>query len=231
MNCVIVDDNPLARMAMAELVSQVNGLDKIGECENGIEACNIIREHKVDLLLLDIEMPGASGIDLIRYLGPKSPVIIFTTGKKEYAVDAFELDVADYIVKPINPARFFKAIEKAREIITYQRSDPQSPSREFVFVRDNGVLRKINLDDILYMEAMGDYVKIFTGPRFFLAHTRLRSIEEKIPTEKFLKVHRSFIVALNKIEKVEEGVIVINQSPIPVADSYRAVLNSRLNIL
>jgi len=111
MNCVIVDDNPLARMAMAELVSQVNGLNNVGECENGIDACNIIREQKVDLLLLDIEMPGASGIDVIKNLGDNSPVIIFTTGKKEYAVDAFDLDVADYIVKPVSPARFFKAID------------------------------------------------------------------------------------------------------------------------
>ena len=231
MNCVIVDDNALARMAMAELVSQVNGLNNVGECENGIEACNIIREQKVDLLLLDIEMPGASGIDVIKNLGDNSPVIIFTTGKKEYAVDAFDLDVADYIVKPVSPARFFKAIDKAREIISYQQSGITSTPQEFVFVRDNGVLRKINLDEILFMEAMGDYVKIFIASRFFIAHTRLRSIEQKIPAQKFLRVHRSFIVALNKIEKVEEGVIVINQTPIPVADTYRSILNNRLNIL
>ena len=231
MNCVIVDDNPLARMAMAELVSQVNGLNNVGECENGIDAFNIIREQKVDLLLLDIEMPGASGIDLIKNLGDKSPVIIFTTGKKEYAVDAFDLDVADYIIKPVNPARFFKAIEKAREIISFQQSSTVQSPQEFVFVRDNGVLKKIDLDDILFMEAMGDYVKIFTGSRFFIAHTRLRSIEQKIPAEKFLRVHRSFIVALNKIEKVEEGVIVIDQKPIPVADTYRSILNHRLHIL
>jgi len=231
MNCVIVDDNPLARMAMAELVSQVNGLNNVGECENGIDACNIIREQKVDLLLLDIEMPGASGIDVIKNLGDNSPVIIFTTGKKEYAVDAFDLDVADYIVKPVSPARFFKAIDKAREIISYQQNGTTLSPQEFVFVRDNGVLRKINLDDILYMEAMGDYVKIFTALKFFIAHTRLRSIEQKIPAQKFLRVHRSFIVALNKVEKVEEGVIVINQTPIPVADTYRALLNNRLHIL
>src|SRR4030095_1195729 len=230
MNCVIVDDNPLARMAMVELVSQVNGLNSAGECGNAIDAFNILQQQKVDLLLLDIEMPGISGIELIKNLGTKCPVIIFTTAKKEYAVDAFELDVADYLVKPVTPGRFFHAIEKAREIISYNKGSA-NPEQEFVFARENGVLRKINLDDILYMEAMGDYVKIFVQSKFFMVHTKLRSIEEKLPSDKFLKVHRSFIVAINQIERIEEGVIVINQKPIPVADAYRSTLNNKLHIL
>ncbi len=229
MNCVIVDDNTLARMAMAELVSQVDNLTSAGECENAIEAFNILQKQKVDVLLLDIEMPGISGIDLIKNLGPKKPVIIFTTSKKEYAVEAFDLDVADYLVKPINPARFFHAIEKAREIIDYNKEQPGE--QEFVFARDNGVLRKINLEDIHFLEAMGDYVKLFVQSKFFMVHAKLRSIEEKLPATKFLRVHRSYIVAVNKIEKIEEGVIVINQKAIPVADAYRSTLNSRLHIL
>jgi two-component system LytT family response regulator len=231
MNCVIVDDNPLARMAMAELVSQVSDLTCVGECANAIDAFNLLQNQKVDLLLLDIEMPGTSGIELTRNLGNRSPVIIFTTGKKEYAVDAFELDVADYLVKPVSPARFFNSIEKAREIIAYKKGSLPSEEQEFVFVRENGMLKKVMLEEILFMEAMGDYVKIFVASKFYMVHSKLRSIEEKLPPVKFLKVHRSFIVALNKIERIEEGVIVINQKPIPVADAYRSTLNSRLHIL
>lgn len=230
MNCVIVDDNPLARMAMAELVSQVKGLTSAGECENAIEALNILQHQEVDLLLLDIEMPGTNGIELIKNLRSKCPVIIFTTGKKEYAADAFDLDVADYLLKPVSPARFFHAIEKARDIINYNKRAPGS-QQEFVFARENGILRKIKFEDILYMEAMGDYVKVFVQSRFYIVHTKLGSIEEKLPASKFLKVHRSYIVALDKIEKIQEGVIVINHQPIPVADAYRTALRNKLLIL
>jgi len=230
MNCVIVDDNPLARMAMAELVSQVSGLTCIAECENALDAFNIIRNQDVDVLLLDIEMPGTTGIDLIKNLGAKCPVIIFTTAKKEYAVEAFDLDVADYLVKPVDPVRFFRAIEKAKDIVNYNKFTPGF-EQEFLFARENGVLRKIAFEEILYMEAMGDYVKIFVPSKFYMVHTKLGAIEEKLPPEKFLRVHRSYMVALNKIEKIQEGVIVINQKPIPVADAYRSVLKKRVLIL
>jgi DNA-binding LytR/AlgR family response regulator len=231
MNCVIVDDNKMACMAVSELVSQVNNLTSIGVCENAIDAYNILQQQKVDLMLLDIEMPGMTGIELTRSLGKKGPIIIFMTSKKEYAVEAFDLDVADYIVKPVSPARFLHAIEKAKEILRYIDGQLSPDEQEFFFVRDNGILKKISVQEILFMEAMGDYVKVFTPGKFYMVHSKLRSIEEKLPAQKFLRVHRSYIVALNKIEKIEEGVIIINANPIPVADAYRSTLNNRLNIL
>jgi DNA-binding LytR/AlgR family response regulator len=221
----------MARKAMQQLASQVEDLTVIGECSNGMEAYNLMNAQTVDLLLLDIEMPGMTGLELTRNLVDKKPIIIFTTSKRDYAVDAFELKVADYIVKPITLPRFLQAIEKAIEIYNSNKTDLSIEETEFVFFRDNGILKRLLIDDIHFMEAMGDYVKVFTQQKFHAVHATLKSVEEKLPANKFLRVHRSYIVALKKIEKIEEGVIVINNKTIPVADAYRSTLNKRLNVL
>ncbi len=231
MNCIIVDDNPMARMAMKKLVEQVKDLSLVAECGNAMEAYNFVRKKPVDLLLLDIEMPGMTGIELTRNLGKSSPFIIFTTAKTDYAVDAFELNVVDYLVKPIEPARFLKTIERVKEAVDSKREEVEVKDREFVFVKDNGVLKKVGADDILYLEAMGDYVKIFTSHKFHIVHATLKSIEDKLSTSRFMRVHRSYIVALNKIDFIEEGVINIHGTAIPVADAYKSALTNRLNLL
>jgi DNA-binding LytR/AlgR family response regulator len=231
MNCVIVDDNRMARMAMKKIVEQVKDLTLVAECESAMEAYNIVHTQPVDILLLDIEMPGMTGLELTKNLGRKSPFIIFTTAKTNYAVDAFELNVVDYIVKPVEPARFLKAIDRVKEAIQSNTEQIEVKEKEFVFVRDSGVLKKINAEDILYLEAMGDYVKVFTSQKFHIVHATLKSIEEKLPAVKFMRVHRSYIIALNKIDFIEEGVINIQGIPIPVADAYRTPLNNRLNLL
>jgi len=231
MRCIIVDDNAMARMAMKKLTDQVKDISVVAECENAMEAYNIISIEPVDLLLLDIEMPGMSGIELIKNLGRKSPFIIFTTAKTNYAVDAFELNVVDYIVKPIELPRFLKAIDRVKEAVESEREQIEVKDKEFVFIRDSGILKRINADEILYLEAMGDYVKVFTPQKFHIVHATLKSIEDKLPSLKFMRVHRSYIVALNKIDYIEEGVISINGTAIPVADAYRTALNRRLNLL
>ncbi|TMI82791.1 MAG: response regulator transcription factor [Bacteroidetes bacterium] len=231
MKCIIVDDNPMARMAMKKLVSQVKDIAIVAECESAMDAYNLIHKQPVDLLLLDIEMPGMSGLELTKNLGPKSPFIIFTTAKTNYAVDAFELNVVDYLVKPIEPARLLKAVDRVKEAMESKKEQIEAIDKEFVFIRDSGVLKKINADDILYLEAMGDYVKVFTSQKFHIVHATLKSIEEKLPSSKFMRVHRSYIVSLNKIDFIEEGVINIGGTPIPVADAFRTALNSRLNLL
>jgi two-component system, LytTR family, response regulator len=231
MNCLIIDDNTMARTAMNQLVLKVDDLTVAGECSNAMEAYNLMQSQPVDILFLDIEMPEMTGLELIRHLGDKRPIIIFTTSKKEYAVDAFELNVADYIVKPVTPPRFLQAVERAREIYNSNRGDFSVEEREFVFIRDNGILKRLQIEDIHLLEAMGDYVKVFTKQKFHAIHATLKNVEEKLPPNKFLRVHRSYIVALNEIEKIEEGIIVINNKPIPVADAYRSILNKRLNIL
>lgn len=218
-------------MAMKKLTEQVRELSLVAECENAMEAYNIVSKQPVDLLLLDIEMPGMSGLELTKNLGRKSPFIIFTTAKTNYAVDAFELKVVDYLVKPVELPRLIKAIDRVREAMESDKEQVEVKDKEFVFIRDSGILKKINSDDILYLEAMGDYVKVFTPQKFHIVHATLKSIEEKLPSPKFMRVHRSYIVALNKIDYIEEGVISINGTAIPVADAYRTGLNSRLNLL
>jgi len=231
MNCIIVDDNLMARMAMRKLIEDVRDILLVAECENAMDAYNIVNQKPVDVLFLDIEMPGMTGIELTKNLKKKSPFIIFTTAKPDYAVDAFELNVIDYLVKPIEPARFLKAVDRLREAIESNKEQLQVRETEFVFVKDNGVLKKVNADDIQYLEAMGDYVKIFTPQKFHIVHSTLKSIEEKLPPLKFMRIHRSYIVALNKIDFIEEGVININGAAIPVADAYKATLSNRLNLL
>jgi DNA-binding LytR/AlgR family response regulator len=231
MNVLIVDDNKIARTTMKQLVSQVKDIALTGECANAMEAYNILQEQPVDLVLLDIEMPGMTGLELTKNLGNKRPVIIFTTSKKEYAAEAFELNVADYIVKPVTPARFIQAVDKAREILQSKTEEYKLSDDEFVFIRDSNIVRKLKLDDILFAEAMGDYVKLHTLQKFFAIHTTLKTVEERLPASKFLRVHRSYIVALSKIDTLQDGALVINGKPVPVADAYRAALNKRMNIL
>lgn len=231
MKCIIVDDNKMARMALKQLVSQVPSLELVAECTDATEALGSLNTTQVDLLLLDIEMPDMTGLDLIRKLGNNKPLIIFTTAKKDYAVEAFELNVVDYLVKPIALPRFKQAIEKAQETIESNKQEVKVEEQGFVFVKDNGVLKRITIDDILFLEAMGDYVKVHTPQKFHVVHATLKSIEEKLPASKFIRVHRSYIVAINKIDYIQEGTISIGKTTIPVADTHKSNLNKRLNLL
>lgn len=231
MNILIIDDNPIARSVLKKLCSQQPDLAVAGECATAEEAYGFLQKEAVDLLLLDIEMPGMTGIELVERLGKRRPVIIFTTSKKEYATEAFDLNVADYIVKPVTPARFIQAIAKAREIVESSQEEVKWEDEEFIFIRDSTVIRRLKIEDILFAEAMGDYVKLFTPQKFFAIHTTLKAVEERLPASRFLRVHRSFLVALNKIDTIQDGVLIIGDKPVPVADAYRKALSSRMNIL
>lgn len=231
MKCLIVDDNKMARLALRQLVTQVKSLELIAECSTAMEAYNYLNAVPVDLLFLDIEMPEMSGIELIKKLGTKKPLIVFTTAKKDYAIEAFELNVVDYLVKPISPARFLQSVEKAGEAVESKKEEMKVDEQDFVFVKDSGVLKRISLDEILFLEAMGDYVKVHTTQKFHVVHATLKSIEEKLPNSKFVRVHRSFIVAVNKIDYIQEGTISICKTSVPVADTHKANLNKRLNLL
>jgi DNA-binding LytR/AlgR family response regulator len=230
MTSLIVDDNPIARATLSHLASQVNDLDVICEYCTAMEAYNHLQNKNVDLLFLDIEMPGMDGLELARNLKNKDIVVIFTTSKKEYAVEAFELNVADYLVKPVTPGRFLQAVNKAREVLESRKEDAPLKSDEFIFVRDSNITRKLLLDDILYAEAMGDYVKFYTPKKEYAIHGTLKSAEEKLPSSKFIRVHRSYIIALDKIDTLQDGGLVIAGKFLPVADAYRKTLNNRMNV-
>jgi DNA-binding LytR/AlgR family response regulator len=218
-------------MALKQIAGQVPALEVIAECSDAMEALDTLNATQVDLLLLDIEMPQMTGLDLIKKMGNKSPLIIFTTAKKDYAVEAFELSVVDYLVKPISLPRLKQAVDKAAETLESNKEEVKVEEQGFVFVKDNGVLKRISIDDILYLEAMGDYVKVHTQQKFHVVHATLKSIEEKLPPSKFVRVHRSYIVAINKIDYIQEGTISIGKTTIPVADTHKSNLNKRLNLL
>ena len=231
MNCLVIDDNMIARSSMKQLASQVKDLVVIADFDNAMDAYAFLQKQPVDILLLDIEMPGMTGLELTKNLSRNRPLIIFTTSKKEYAVEAFELNVADYIVKPVTPSRFKQAIDRAREIIESNNEDVRMAEDEFIFIRDSNVVRRLKIDDILYAEAMGDYVKLHTPQKFYAIHTTLRAVEERLPSSKFIRVHRSYIASLQKIDTIQDGALVINGKPVPVADAYRAALNKKMNVL
>jgi DNA-binding LytR/AlgR family response regulator len=231
MNALIIDDNEMARMTLNQLAGRIDDLTIVAECSSAFEAYNLLLARPVDLLLLDIEMPGMSGLELTKNLTNKRPLIIFISSKKEYAADAFDLNVADYIIKPVTGLRFIQAIDKAREILDSNQEEVKLKEEEFVFIRDSNIVRRLKLDSVLFAEAMGDYVKLYTQEKFYAIHTTLKAVEERLPASRFLRVHRSFLVAINKIDSMEAGVLIINRKPIPVADAYRSALNKRMNII
>ena len=228
---ILADDEPASREGLKFLLSKDNSISVVAACTNGLEAIQAIEMHNPEIVLLDIQMPGMDGLELTKNLGSKRPVIIFTTSLKEYAVEAFELNVADYLVKPVTPSRFIQAIDRARTIIESNKEEVKMNDDEFIFIRDSNIVKRLNVDDILFAEAMGDYVKLHTPQKFFAIHTTLKTVEERLPEHKFLRVHRSYIVALHKIDTIRDGSIVINGKQVPVADAYRSQLNGRMNIL
>lgn len=230
MNVMIVDDNLIARATLKKLTERIDDLTLVAECSDAIEAYNRLQTVPVDLLLLDIEMPGMTGLELTENLGDKRPIIIFITSKRDYAVEAYDLNVADYIIKPVTPPRFLKAIEKVRELRESSEEETNVVEDEFLFIRDSTVVRRLKMDQILFAEAMGDYVKLYTKEKFYAIHNTLRALEQRLPAARFIRTHRSYIVAVDKIDTVKDGVLVIEGKPVPVADAYRAKVNSRMNI-
>lgn len=230
MKALIVDDNDIARTTLAHLAKQVPDLSIVSEFSNAIEAYHYLQTNSVDLIFLDIEMPEMTGIELTKTLSGKETIIIFTTSKKEYALEAFELNIADYLLKPIMPVRFLQAVSKAQTILESRKENVEVTRDEFLFVRDSNITRRLKLDDIFYAEAMGDYVKFYTKEKMFAIHGKMKTAEERLPKDHFIRVHRSYIVSVGKIDTLQDGGIMINGKFIPVADAYRKALNTRMNV-
>ncbi len=232
MNCILVDDNKLARTALRQLITQVDFLTLKEECSNPIDAFNYIKKEPIDLVFLDIEMPGMSGLELIKNLD-KRPIIIFITAKKEYAIEAFELNVADYIVKPIDLPRFMIAVSRAKELFDSkdQKVELNEKDKDYIFVRHNSLLTKIKIAEIMYIQALGDYVNIFTADKRYTVHITLKSIEEKLPSSSFYRLHRSYVVGLDHIDNIEENTAYIGKHPIPIGEQFKKQLIVKLNLI
>ena len=232
MNCIIVDDNKLARTALKLLIAQVDFLNIKEECSNPVDAFNYLQKEAVDLVFLDVEMPGMTGLELIKNL-EKRPIIILITAKKNYAIEAFELNVADYIVKPVTLPRFMRAVSRAKEL--FENSDKKleinEKEKDYIFVRSNSVLTKIQINDIVYIQALGDYVNIFTVDKRHTVHITLKGMEEKLPLNKFYRLHRSYVVALDHIDGVEEGTAYVGKHPLPIGEQFKKELLKKLNLI
>jgi two-component system LytT family response regulator len=233
MKCIIVDDNKLARTAIKLLIAQVDFLELTQECESPIEAFNYLKSEPVDLVFLDVEMPGMTGVELIRNLEVR-PIIILITSKKDYAIEAFELNVADYIIKPVDLPRFTKAVDRAKELYDSKKESGNGSlkkDKEYIFARSNNILAKIKINDIKYIQAMGDYVNIFTDDKRYTVHITLKGIEEKLPADKFYRLHRSYITSLNHIDNIEESTAYIGKHPLPIGEQFKKDLLKKLNLI
>jgi two-component system LytT family response regulator len=230
MKCIIVDDNKMSREMVKQLVEQVDFLDLKGECETPIEAFNFFKKEEIDLVFLDVEMPGMTGIELIKNL-EKRPIIILITSKKDYAVEAFELNVADYIIKPVTLSRFMVAVDRAKELYENKDQKVETNDKDFIFVRSNSLLTKVKIKDIIYVQALGDYVNIFTNDKRLTVHITLKGMEEKLPSDKFYRLHRSYLTSLQHIDNIEEGTAYIGKHPLPIGEQYKKELLRKINLI
>lgn len=229
-NSLIVDDNKVARVLLRELLEQFPLITIAGECSNAAEAISFISNNKVDILFLDIEMPGMSGLELLRSLD-KRPLTILTSGNKGYALEAFDLNVVDYLVKPVSLSRLMMSVNRAVELLKQKDVELNTIEQDHVFIKENKLIRKLDLNDIYILESKGDYVKIQLADKYHIIHSTLKAMEDRLPASKFLRVHRSYIVAKDKIDYLEDNVLYLNNVPVPVSESYRAELFKQLNIL
>ncbi len=228
LNCVIVDDSSIQRMIVGKLASNHLNLNLIGEFSNAIEAKNFMSYNTVDLLFLDVEMPVVSGFDLLDGLKTK-PQVIFITSKPEYAVKAFDYDATDYLQKPITSARFEIAIKRALTMYAMLR-DSQEEDGEFIFIKSKLKKLKIFVSRIKWIEAFGDYVKVVTDDDSHLVLSTMKSFENDLSPEKFVRVHKSFIVNIDKVDKFNSKFAEIGQSKIPLSRNKKEDLKKALEV-
>lgn len=222
LNCLIVDDEPLARKGLAEYVKEIDFLHLEGECGSAAQASTALTKGGIDLLLLDVQMPRLSGIDFLKTLH-NPPMVIITTAFSDYALEGYALDVIDYLVKPIPFDRFLKAVTKAFDFhsIRVKAGSKEGGIPDFFFVKSNGKYERVIFDDILFAESMQNYVIIHLPGQKLIVYMTLAGLAEQLPANKFLKVHKSYLVSLAHINSVENNDILIRQTRIPISRSLR----------
>jgi two-component system, LytTR family, response regulator len=226
-NCLVVDDEPIARQGILEHIEQVEFLNAAAICKNAIEASSALETQKIDLVFLDIQMPKISGIDFLRNLQDPPPVI-FTTAFPEYAIEGYELNVLDYLLKPISFERFFKAVIKAQAYLISKSKQGAIAAEPYFFIKSNLKIEKIFIDDILYIEALANYIILHTKNKKHVVYMSFKGIESQLPKHLFLKIHKSFIVAISAIQTIENNELVLADHILPISKSYRQSLMDRV---
>lgn len=228
MDCIIVEDDIMASRSLERQCNKTDLLNLVTVCQTAEEALAFLEKATVDLIFLDVEMPGISGIDLLNQV-TYLPQVIFTTSKTDYAFQAFQFQATDYLQKPVTYPRFLQAVEKASEAFVTSTQDKGKVKE--VYVKEDGRFIRISFGDILYFENVGDYVKVVTPRSSHIFHGTLKNIDAKLGDPRFLKVHRSFIVNLDKIKDIEENTLVIEKKMIPISRANKPTLMNRLNLL
>jgi DNA-binding LytR/AlgR family response regulator len=221
-NCLIVDDEPASLEVLEHYIGKVFFLNLVKKCQHAIEAMQILEENKIDLLFLDINLPDVDGLQLLKSIKSK-PLVIFTTGYREYALQGYEFDIVDFLLKPFDFERFLRSVNKANNLISKSVRVPvahQKP-QQFIFVKADYKLVKINVDDILFVEGLKDYIKIYTKHKLILTLMSMTAIEEKLPADEFFRLHRSYIISLSKIDSVSRHRVIIGEKFIPISVPYR----------
>lgn len=218
--CIIVDDEPLAIEIVESYVARIDELELTGTFRNAIQAFAFLQQHPVDLIFLDIQMPKLSGIDFLRTL-KNPPKVIFTTAFRDYALDGFELEVVDYLLKPIPFDRFLKAVGKVMQQPSTATQKTESVSDDYVYFKVDKKMVKTKMTDVLYIESIKDYVKVKTGEREIITQQKISYLEESLPREQFLRIHRSFIVNVDKIDAYSATDIEIGKHSIPIGRNYK----------
>ena len=224
---IILDDEPLPVELLSAYAKQVPQLEVVATFNNPLEAVAYIQNHPVDLIFLDIEMPHLNGLDLLRNL-EKKPMAVFTTAYPEFAVDGFELNAIDYLLKPFDLERFKKAVEKAELYLQFTNSDKKTGPGQFIFVKSEYRAVKINLQDIIYIEGMDSYVKIYAGGRPVLSLLTMKAMMDMLPQDQFLRVHRSYIIPIAKVKSIRNKVIKVEDKEIPIGGTYEEVVEKVL---
>jgi DNA-binding LytR/AlgR family response regulator len=233
-SCLVVDDDELCRTLLEHYIGQHDGLALAGTCASAVEAANVLAHAQIDLLFLDVEMPDMTGLEFLGSLSQR-PQVVLVTSKEEYALQAFDVDVTDFLLKPVAYARFLKAVERVRE-----RHDGPVPGEDptvasdrsgHVFIKSGSRLIRLDLDAVEWIEAQSDYMLIHTGEKEHLVHSTMKAMEEKLSSDAFARVHRSFIVRIDRIDDIEDTSLVIGRKVIPIGASYRERLLSQLKTL
>ncbi|HEX6181868.1 MAG TPA: LytTR family DNA-binding domain-containing protein [Chitinophagaceae bacterium] len=233
LNCLIIDDEPLARKGLREYIADVEFLNLAGEFDNPLKATAALSDQPVHLLFLDIHMPKISGIDFLKTL-QHPPLVIFTTAYPQYALEGFDLSVLDYLLKPISFDRFFKAVLRAKEHYQSRQTaapavvTPETPKDDYIFIKTDNKLVRLAYNDILFVEALQNYVAIHTPDKKYITYLTFKSIEESLPADQFLKVHKSYLVAVPRISSIEGNEIIVGTHHIPISRNLKDEVMDKL---
>ncbi|MFC6102493.1 LytR/AlgR family response regulator transcription factor [Olivibacter domesticus] len=230
MNCLIIDDDQHTRKTMTDLALQSDIVSSISNCSNGLEAYGHLQNNRLDVLLVDAKVLELPGADLITRFIEGLPSVLVTSADYEHSTKISSLNVIDYVKKPLEVDRFMLALARA-SVMVQARQVLKKEETDFIYVRDKTCFRRLNINEVLYVEAMGDYVKIHLPNHFFLSHSTLKAVEDRLPSELFIRIHRKYIVALSKIEMIQENALIVGGTFLPIAERHRKILNNKITIL